>query len=79
MNQLPMLFAYLGPETMLPMTSIVAGAIGFLMMFGRNVWSMAKRVVRWATSRRSAGSNAVPAPHVRRIGSARTVRKTSER
>lgn len=27
--------AYLGPETMLPMTSILAGALGFIMMFGR--------------------------------------------
>ena len=30
-----MLLGYLGPETMLPMTSVVAGALGFLMMFGR--------------------------------------------
>jgi hypothetical protein len=27
--------AYLGPETMLPMTSVVAGVVGILLMFGR--------------------------------------------
>jgi hypothetical protein len=30
-----MILAYLGPETMLPMTSVVAGVAGFVMMFGR--------------------------------------------
>ena len=30
------MLAYLGPETMLPMTSVVAGVAGVLMMFGRN-------------------------------------------
>ena len=29
------LLAYLGPETMLPMTSVLAGILGFIMMFGR--------------------------------------------
>ena len=32
-----MLFAYLGPDTVLPMTSMVAAAVGFLLMFGRQV------------------------------------------
>lgn len=31
-----MIFAYLGPETMLPMTSIVAGIAGVVLMLGRN-------------------------------------------
>lgn len=30
-----MIFAYFGPETFLPVTSIIATAIGFFMMFGR--------------------------------------------
>ena len=30
--------AYLGPETMLPMTSVLAGVLGFIMMFGRKVF-----------------------------------------
>ena len=29
--------AYLGPETMLPMTSVLAGVLGFIMMFGRKL------------------------------------------
>ena len=32
-----MLFAYLGPETMMPVASIVAAVVGVVMMFGRNV------------------------------------------
>ena len=32
-----MIFAYLGPETMLPMTSVLAGVVGFFMMFGRKL------------------------------------------
>ena len=60
------ILAYLGPETMLPMTSVMAGVAGVLMMFGRNS-------VRWcsATVRRLA-SKPEPAPkpaaRPRRIG-----------
>ncbi len=32
-----MLFAYVGPETMLPLASILAGAVGVLLMFGRKM------------------------------------------
>ncbi len=41
-----MLFAYVGPETMLPVASIVAGAVGVLLMFGRNVMMIGRRMVR---------------------------------
>ncbi len=37
-------FAYLGPETMLPMTSVVAGVVGVLMMLGRNSWLWARGI-----------------------------------
>lgn len=30
-----MIFAYFGPETMLPVTSVVATVVGLVMMFGR--------------------------------------------
>ncbi|SIO64905.1 hypothetical protein SAMN05444166_7476 [Singulisphaera sp. GP187] len=30
------LLAYFGPETVLPMTSVIATAVGLFMMFGRN-------------------------------------------
>jgi hypothetical protein len=64
MTFLPVVFAYLGPETMLPMTSVVAGAAGLVMMFGRSS-------VRWlvGTYRRFAPASKTVAPS-RRIGSA---------
>ena len=45
-----MLFAYVGPETMLPLASILAGAVGVLLMFGRNVMMFGRKVVRWVRS-----------------------------
>ena len=41
-----MLFAYVGPETMLPLASVLCGAVGVLLMFGRNVMMFGRRVVR---------------------------------
>ena len=39
-----MLFAYLGPETTLPLASFLAGAVGFVLMF----WRQMKRVaIAW--------------------------------
>ena len=40
------LLAYLGPETMLPMTSVLAGLLGFFMMFGRKVYGLMTGLVR---------------------------------
>ncbi|HEX8203673.1 MAG TPA: hypothetical protein VF590_24570 [Isosphaeraceae bacterium] len=35
--QIPRLFfAYIGPDTLLPVTSVVATAVGVVLMFGRN-------------------------------------------
>lgn len=41
-----MLFAYIGPDTMWPVMSVIAGAVGTLMMFGRNVVAFGRRLVR---------------------------------
>jgi hypothetical protein len=30
------IFAYFGPETVLPLTSVVAAVVGVVLMFGRN-------------------------------------------
>jgi hypothetical protein len=79
MNNLPTVLAYLGPETMLPLTSVVAGVAGVLMMFGRNAWSWAVATFPRITSRGSARSTAVPRPHFRRIGSAQTGREPVRR
>ncbi len=38
------IFAYFGPETVLPMTSIVATVVGLFMMFGRNTLRF---IFRW--------------------------------
>ncbi len=32
-----MLFAYFGPEAMMPVASVIAAAVGVVMMFGRNI------------------------------------------
>ncbi len=42
-----MLFAYFGPETLLPLTSVLAAVAGFVLMFGRQVF----RVARFVTVR----------------------------
>ncbi len=53
------IFAYLGPETMLPMTSIVAGLAGVVMLFGRSS-------LRWASGMvRSLASMVRPRPKPR--------------
>lgn len=41
-----MLFAYIGPDSMWPVMSVIAGAVGTLMMFGRNVVAFGRRLVR---------------------------------
>jgi hypothetical protein len=41
-----MLFSYLGPETMMPVASVIAAVAGVFMMFGRSVMSFGRGVVR---------------------------------
>jgi hypothetical protein len=41
-----MLFAYIGPETMYPVASIIAALMGVFMMFGRNVTGFCRRMFR---------------------------------
>ncbi|APW62271.1 hypothetical protein [Paludisphaera borealis] len=59
-----MVLAYFGPETVLPVTSIVATVIGVVMMMGRSSlhWMFAgvKGAVRFCFRR---GSSSSPAPH----------------
>ncbi|HEV3163544.1 MAG TPA: hypothetical protein VGZ22_05850 [Isosphaeraceae bacterium] len=42
-----LLFAYVGPETLLPLTSGVAGIVGLALVFGRNVVRFAARSFRF--------------------------------
>ena len=48
-----MLFAYIGPETMMPVASIVAAVAGVFMMFGRNLLTFGRNVFRriWPVNR----------------------------
>jgi hypothetical protein len=41
-----MLFAYIGPETMMPVASVIAAVAGVFMMFGRNVIGFCRGLVR---------------------------------
>lgn len=41
-----MLLAYFGPETVLPLTSLLAGAAGVFLMFGRAILKVVRRVFR---------------------------------
>jgi len=49
-----MLFAYFGPETMMPVASIIAAGVGVVMMFGRNIVMFGRGIVRrvWPGARR---------------------------
>ena len=41
-----MLFSYLGPETMMPVASVIAAVAGVFMMFGRSVVGFGRGLVR---------------------------------
>jgi hypothetical protein len=41
-----MLFAYIGPETMMPLASVIAAAAGVFMMFGRTIVGFGRGLVR---------------------------------
>jgi hypothetical protein len=60
MSALP--FAYFGPETMLPLTSIAATVIGIFMMFGRHSFRLARRMFRFRAGR-PARVGALARPH----------------
>jgi len=62
MVSLYVVFAYFGPETVLPMTSVIATVVGVFMMFGRTTLRV---LFRWRRQEketpRPAGSP--PTPH----------------
>ena len=55
-----MLFAYIGPETMMPVASIIAAVAGVFMMFGRNVMGFFRYMLRSIMP----GSQRKPTPRV---------------
>ena len=54
-----MIFAYVGPEVVLPLASVVAAAFGFVMMVGRAPFRLASR---WLRAARSVGRKEVAGP-----------------
>jgi hypothetical protein len=59
-----MLFAYFGPETFLPVTSVVAGVVGVLLMFGKNTFRLLASGLRGLLRPRSRREpRTFPAPH----------------
>ncbi len=48
-----MLFAYFGPETMMPVASVIAAVGGVVLLFGRNALAFSRKLVRrvWPRSR----------------------------
>jgi hypothetical protein len=62
-----MLFAYFGPETVLPATSALATAVGFTLMFGKQSVRLAGVLARrglHAIRQRRHGASAIPAHHL---------------
>ena len=84
MGHMMTVLAYLGPETMLPMTSIVAGVVGFLMMFGRNTLRLCSAAFRRLTSKPEPGHRSgapvrkIGTGPVGRVGARETVREQAQ-
>jgi hypothetical protein len=62
MTSLPFVFAYFSPETVLPLTSVLASAVGVLLLFGRGSLRLVRRLLRIAIPRGRRAS-VVPMPH----------------
>ncbi len=55
-----MLFSYIGPETMMPVASVIAAVAGVFMMFGRTAVGFGRNLVRRVTP----GPKYVPPPPI---------------
>jgi hypothetical protein len=62
MSNSTLVFAYFGPETLLPVTSIVATIVGIVMMLGRGSFRFILQFFRRVLRRRK-GVAAVSHPH----------------
>ena len=49
MLQIPLILAYFGPETVMPMTSILATVVGVFLMFGKSLIRLGTYWARRAT------------------------------
>lgn len=57
MNQLHMVFAYLSPETVMPLTSILATIAAVFLMYGKSMVRLIVYWVRRVTFRRGHGQS----------------------
>jgi hypothetical protein len=62
MALLALVFAYFSPETVLPLASVLASAVGVLLLFGRSALRLVRGLFRIAT-RRGRRVQVVPRPH----------------
>ena len=62
MHQFPLILAYVGPETVLPMTSILATVAAVVLLFGKSLFRLIAYWVRRATFRGRHGQ-AATGPH----------------
>ena len=69
------IFAYLGPETVLPVTSALAGAAGVAMLFGRTLLRWATKTFKKLVSSARQGSE--PRAGARKIGKGPVSRNAS--
>lgn len=53
-----MLFAYFGPETMLPLASVLATVVGAVLMFGRASFRLALMPFQWVMKKGKSPSTA---------------------
>ncbi len=62
MHQSPLILAYVGPETVLPMTSILATVGAFVLLYSKDLFRLIAYWVRRARFRRRQG-RAAAGPH----------------
>ena len=69
-------FAYFGPETTVPLASVLAASLGFLMMMGRGSIRFASRVIRGSLRWFDPASREQAArPHLRLSGRKKGARR----
>jgi hypothetical protein len=58
-----LVLAYFGPETVMPMTSVIATIAAMVMMFGKTIWRMALGWIGWLRARAGRRTSASFRPH----------------
>ena len=56
---LGLVFLYLGPETILPLASIIAAVIGVLLIVWHRALGLVRRGLRWLSARKGQRANPI--------------------